>query len=293
MIAHPVNPVQSLKIQGLQRIFQPRLFEDLKMLNRNNTHLTLPTVRLVLGICAIVLSLLFSIEFVSAGSSGGAIIAAIVFALITEFCKVVLTGDLFYYWETGQGSKTLFSAVIVAILFALFISAAVFCLTIAPSKNEAIVTQSDSRIESLNKAIADKQEQIAACNQSYLSKCVNPRTAELNALQSQLADISKQSDNLTDAKAQAAFWAKAAEYLGTNPHSLQMNFAIARAVLLDVLGLILISQYTASRRLQNQKINDFEGGFSHILPAENAALIENMKLIKQVEDLKMELAKKP
>lgn len=223
------------------------------MIHSNNSNLTLPVVRLILGILAIVLSLIFSIQFVSQGNTGGAIISAIIFCLITEFAKVVFTGDCVYYWETNQGSKALFSAVIVIVLFALSISAAVFVLTISPAKEESLVNQSDSRIESLQKSIEDKKAQIAVCNPSFVSKCINPRTSELNALEGELSTILKQSDSLLDAKANQQFWIKASEYLGTNPNSLQLNFAIARAVLLDLLGLIFISQYTAAKRLHTDR----------------------------------------
>jgi hypothetical protein len=258
----------------------------------NNQSLTLPTVRLVLGILAIILSLIFSIQFVAQGNTGGAIISAIIFCLITEFCKVAFAGDFAYYFETGQGSKALFSGIIVALLFALSISAAVFVLTISPAKDETLISQSDSKVSSLEKAIADKKAQAAACNQSYLSKCVNPRTSELNALQEELNAILKQSDTLTEAKANQQFWIKAAEYLGTNPNSLQLNFAIARAVLLDLLGLILISQYTAAKRLQNLDTSGLQSNSSvlngQVLPDNNAAEVFALMSAK-IEQLESQL----
>lgn len=222
-----------------------------KMIHSNNQALALPTVRLVLGVCAVILSLIFSIQFVAQGNTGAAILSAILFCLITEFCKVVFTGDLFYYWETNQGSKTLFSAIIVLVLFCLSISAAVFVLTIAPAKETTVINQTDSKTAALEQAISDKKAQLSACNQTYLTKCVNPRTAELQALQGELSAVLKNADVLLEAKANAEFWKKAADYLGTNPNSLQLNFAIARAILLDLLGLILISQYTATKRINN------------------------------------------
>ncbi|TAK94305.1 hypothetical protein EPO05_06510 [Patescibacteria group bacterium] len=139
------------------------------------------------------------------------------------------------------------------ILFALSISAAVFSLTINPARQETSLKQADSQVSTLQNAITAKQTQLAGCNPSYLTKCVNPRTAELQALQTQLNELLKQSNALSEARASAQFWQKAADYLGTNPNDLQLNFAIARAVVLDLLGLILISQYTAARRLQLEK----------------------------------------
>lgn len=217
----------------------------------NNQTLALPTVRLVLGILAIILSLVFSIQFVAQGNTGAAIISAVIFCLITEFCKTVFAGDFAFYFETGQGSKALFSGVIVALLFALSISAAVFVLTISPAKQETLINQSDSKQQQLEQAIAAKQTQLSTCNQNYLTRCVNPRNNELNALQSELSAVMASSKDTLDAKANMQFWKKAADYLGTNPNSLQLNFAIARAVLLDLLGIILVSQYTATKRLNS------------------------------------------
>lgn len=217
----------------------------------NNQALSLPTVRLVLGIMAIILSLVFAIQFVSQGATGAAVISAIIFCLITEFAKVAFCGDFGYYFETGQGSKALFAGVIVAILFALSISSAVFVLTISPAKNETLVTQSDSKIDTLQNQLAAKQSLLNACNPSYISKCIKPLNDQVNTLQSELNAILKQSDSLIDARANQQFWNKAAGYLGTDANSLQIDFAIARAVILDLLGLILISQYTATKRINS------------------------------------------
>jgi hypothetical protein len=219
--------------------------------SNNNQTLTLPTVRLVLGILAIVLSLVFAIQFVSQGATGAAVISAIIFCIITEFAKVAFCGDFGYYFETGQGSKALFSGVIVAILFALSISSAVFVLTISPAKNETLVTQSDSKVNALQSQIAAKQSLLNACNPQYVSKCIKPLNDQVNALQSNLNALLKDSDSLIEAKANAQFWAKAAGYLGTDANSLQIDFAIARAVILDLLGLVLISQYTATKRINS------------------------------------------
>ena len=67
------------------------------MIAQHSNVLALPTVRLILGICAVILSLIYSIQFISDGSSGIGIIPAVVFCVITEFCKVTFTTDLAYY----------------------------------------------------------------------------------------------------------------------------------------------------------------------------------------------------
>lgn len=246
----------------LKAVINLKRFTVAKMTYSNNNQvLTLPTVRLVLGIMAIVLSLVFAIQFVSQGATGAAVISAIIFCLVTEFAKVAFCGDFGYYFETNQGSKALFSGVIVAILFALSISSAVFVLTISPAKNETLVTQSDSKVSTLQSQIAAKQSLLSACNPSYISKCIKPLNDQVNALQSDLNATLKDSDSLIDAKANAQFWAKAAGYLGTDANSLQIDFAITRAVILDLLGLILISQYTATKRINSDLQN---GNYFHV-----------------------------
>jgi hypothetical protein len=47
-----------------------------------NNGLVMPLVRFVLGLTAILLSLMFSIEFVSQGNSGAAVLSAILFCSV-------------------------------------------------------------------------------------------------------------------------------------------------------------------------------------------------------------------
>ena len=248
--------------------------------NKNNQGLVLPTARLILGIAAILLSLFFSIKFVSDGNTGAGLITAVIFCLVTEFAKVVLTSDCAFYWQTGNGSKALFSAALVAVLFSLSISAAVFVLVLNPTKQETAIKSADSKIQSLEKSIADKQAAVNACNPTFLTRCINPRTAELNALQTELNAILNQADNLNDAKASAEFWSKSAKFLGTNPTDLQFNFALARAVLLDLLGLIFIAQYSATKRINES--------FVHIAPEEKTINNQDNSaaLMAEIEQLK-------
>jgi hypothetical protein len=253
--------------------------------------LVMPTIRFVLGIFALILSLYFSIIFISDGTSGAGIIVPIVFCVIFEFCKTAFTTDLFYYYQTRQADKALFSGLLVVILFALSISGAVFYLNLNPERAEVAVNQSDSRTHTLQSQITAKKAQIAACNQSYLSKCVNPRTAELSAMESEYNALLGQSDKLIDAKASAEFYKTAAGYFGTDAKTLRFNFSIARAVLLDFLGLILISQYTAAKRIESHAIQDLQ---SHNALRNTQALPQdNSALVAEIEALKLQLATHP
>lgn len=245
------------------------------MIIQNNQSLALPLVRLILGICAIVLSLFFSIQFVAQGATGAGIISAIIFCIVFEFCKTVFCGDLFFYFETGQGAKALGAAILVVLLFCLSISAAVFCLTINPVKNETAATVSDSRTETLQKQIADKKALLAGCNPNYISKCIAPLNAQLSAMEGELNKTFNQSDSVIEAKAIKEFWNKAGKYFGTTGDNLFFNFAIARSVILDLLGLILISQYTATKRINSLIASHNAISNVSVQPLQNQALNGN------------------
>lgn len=259
------------------------------------TGLVMPTIRFVLGIFALILSLYFSIVFISDGTSGAGIIVPVIFCVIFEFCKTAFTTDLFYYYQTRQADKALFAGLLVVILFALSISGAVFYLNLNPERAEVAVNQSDSRTATLQAQIAAKQAAIASCNPQYVSKCINPRQSELTALESQYNSLLGQSDKLIDAKASQEFYKNAAGYFGTDAKTLRFNFSIARAVLLDFLGLILISQYSATRRLQShapQGLQDNSAMRGHdSLPSDNAAEVFALMSAK-IAELENQLEKK-
>ena len=259
------------------------------MLPQNATGLVLPTVRLCLGVCAIILSLIFSIIFISEGSTGAGIISAVIFCLVTEFCKVTFTTDLTFYYQTKQADKALFSSVLVLALFGLSISAAVFYLTINPAKQETSIALSDNKTAAIETAIKDKKSQIAKCPANYITKCLKPLNSDLNSLQSEYNKLLKQSESLSEARASQMFWTKTAEYLGTTPSDLQLNFAIARAVLLDLLGLILISQYTSAKRL-NANYQTAHLNTSIQTDNKDNTLLTDLK--QQIENLTQQSAKK-
>lgn len=218
------------------------------MLSQNQNHgLILPYIRLILGISAILLSLVFSIIFISAGMSGAGIITAIIFCLVTEFCKVVFVTDFSQYIEERRIEKALFSLILIALLFSLSISAAIFYLSINPAKESVNIESIDKKIEELNKKIELKREHLSKCNVNYLTKCVNPRTKELDLLNDLSTILSNESKQLDHARAMQVFWKEIAVYFGTDSESLKLNFAILRAILLDLLGLVLIAQFVGRK----------------------------------------------
>ncbi len=86
-----------------------------------------------------------------------------------------------------------------------------------------------------------------------MTKCINPRTQELNALQAQLNAVQTGiSQEVIEAKNRAATWNKLAAALGSTPEELQVKVAFTRAVLLEIIAPIFVSLFLS--RYRNGKI---------------------------------------
>ena len=100
-------------------------------------------------------------------------------------------------------------------------------------------------------SIDAKQAQLSSCNANYLTKCVNPRTAELQKLQTDYTAALVSESELAEIQANKAFWEKIGKFIGKNADDTQMYYAILRGVVLEVIGLALIAQATANKRIQS------------------------------------------
>lgn len=159
--------------------------------------------------------------------------------------------DCQFYWATNQGSKALFSALLTVLLFALSIAGAVYVLSINPSKEVAIISQDDKLVSQKQAEIAAKQVLLDKCPAGYISKCQKPLNDQISKLSEELNQLMKSSNNTLSARANQEFWKKLADYVGSDSNMLQMNFAFARSIFLEVISLMFIAQYVANKRLQS------------------------------------------
>lgn len=250
----------------------------------NGGGLSLPVLRLTLGIAALLTSLYFSISFLSQGATGAAFIAALSFCLITEITKALFAGDVMYYSALGQNDKSLFALLVVAILFALSIMAAVWFLISNPLKEDVALNHATHKTAQLEQAINAKKVAIAACNPSYVTKCVNPRTAELSTLQAEYNAALSSESQYNAAAANQAFWKQSADFIGTSPENLKMGLALVRSVLLELLGIVLIGQFSSNKRLQGLS------SASSAMHGMQSTLQDNSGLLAEIEALKLQLA---
>lgn len=214
-------------------------------------HLSMPYLRAFVGLILIGLSLYATIGFMSQGFTGLAFLGVVVFCLCVEAVKILFTGDIGFYLSLKMPEKAMLSAVIVMILFCLSVGSETWFLLSGTMKGATQIEQSAKQTEVLQAQIDAKSAQLASCNPKVLTKCVNPRTAELSTLQAQMTALSAASVANEEAIANAKFWEQASKSTGTTPENLQMGLDIVRAVLQELFGLLLLGQYSTWKRLKN------------------------------------------
>lgn len=212
--------------------------------------LSLPYLRAFVGLVLILLSLYATISFLSQGFTGLAFLSVIVFCLAIEAVKILFSGDIGFYLALREPEKALFSFLMVSILFCLSVGSETWFLLSGSLKGTTQIEQTASRSTSLETQIAAKQVQLAACNPNHLSKCVNPRTAELTALQGELNKVSAAATANADALANEKFWKQMGEATGASPENLQLGLDLTRAFLQELFGLYFLGQFSTWKRLK-------------------------------------------
>ena len=216
------------------------------MITSNTPQLPRGAIGFAVGIAGMLVSLYYSIAFIVGTATGAEVVAGIVFAVLMDYAKVALGSEALL----ALASFRLFSAVsytlIVISLYSLSMFSATFMLA-SHNANSSLQAQT-TQVESLQADIEAKRAELAKCNSSHLSKCVNPRTAELSALQAQLSDARKLSATDVKAKNIATTWDKFAQVMGDAPDSLQVKLSFARAFLLEIVSPLLVSIFLAYYR---------------------------------------------
>lgn len=218
--------------------------------------LSLPYLRAFVGLVLILLSLYATISFLSQGFTGLAFLSVVVFCLAIEAVKILFSGDIGFYLALREPEKALFSFLMVSILFCLSVGSETWFLLSGSLKGSTQIEQTASRSAGLEKQIAAKQAQIAACNPNHLSKCVNPRTAELSALQGELNKVSASATANADAMANEKFWKQMGEATGTSPENLQLGLDLTRAFLQELFGLYFLGQFSTWKRLKAMALEE-------------------------------------
>lgn len=220
------------------------------MITTHNPKLPSGSIGFALGIAGMLVSLYFSIMFIAGNATGAELIAGIVFCLILDYGKVALATEALFAMAGLRLLSAVCYALIVMCLYCLSMLAATFMLT--SHSTSALIEQSDNRIATLEQAINSKRAELNNCGAGMLTRCINPRTQELNDLQAQLSTAQNVSKEVIEAKDRAATWDKLAKTLGTTAEDLQVKLAFARAILLEIIAPIFVSLFLSRHRNEEQ-----------------------------------------
>ena len=223
-------------------------------MNAEQQHTTFVTTRLILGLAALGVSLIYSWEFIAGNAAGFALATAGVFVVVTEVSKMLFVSDALYYGGTGQTEKAAWTWAIVGVLFVLSISATAYNIVVNSSQSlhterlqdkqyQAILKRRVDNDAALAAAVADK----ASCPSNYITKCLNPAQKRIDAHRATQTQIADELQAFVPVSGSSAFWSP----LGGA--GAMLTFAFIRGVLLEIIGIILLGQALAGLRLNPVK----------------------------------------
>jgi len=196
--------------------------------------------RITLGVIAMLVSFYYSWLFIvgSADTTTAFLISA-AFVIVTEGAKIILFADGTYHLKHGNKEWGLFALGISGLLIMYSITATAFNFTVNTEpyrQANILLDKALVKLDTVRTDIDSAKFYIEQCeHSSFKDNCVNTQTSQLVVLKQReietLADI-KQMQNETGA---AAFW----QYIGNE--KTQILFHFSRGILLELLGLILLS----------------------------------------------------
>jgi membrane protein implicated in regulation of membrane protease activity len=258
-------------------------------LSQNQNNLPRGAIGFALGIAGMLVSLYYSIAFIAGTATGAELIAGIVFALVMDYAKVALGSEALI----ALGQFRLLSAVvytlIVISLYALSMFSATFMLS--SHNSNASLQAKTSQVTTLQADIAAKRAELDKCPAGALTKCVNPRTAELSSLQAQLADANQLSHDDAMAQNLTVTWEKFAHVIGDTPDSLQVKLAFFRAFLLEIIAPILVSLFLAYYRNKTPQSPNLERVIENAAPSPSAQVFHSEPSISLPKQSAMNMTK--
>lgn len=217
--------------------------------------------RFLLGILAMLVSFYFSWKFISGtAENGGNAWAAWIFVIVTESAKILFVADIARLGQhKGTEERVFWRAIGVAILFLLSISATMWNLTVAGAQGDMEAKAQDEqyqvlvdRANSVSLALSDARQVLADCPVNYIKNCKTPAQQRIDALLEQQAQISTAMQSYVPAAGGSVFWLKISTFFDSSADNVEMGWHFFRALLLEILGLVLIAQGSASWRFNEQ-----------------------------------------
>ena len=171
--------------------------------------LSMPYLRMLAAVAVIGISLYAAVFFLGQGATGIEFYIIVALCIVMEIVKTLFSGDVGFYIALKMPEKALGKIVVLLILFVFSVLSETYLFMAGNLEAQAKLTHVSTVSDTLQQQVIAKQAELAKCNPTHLTKCVNPRTAELSALQAQLNTSVSAGGTSTGYKAIAfqQFWA--------------------------------------------------------------------------------------
>jgi len=196
--------------------------------------------RITLGVIAMLVSFYYSWQFiVGSADSGSAFLIAAAFVIVTEGAKIILFADGMYHLKHGNKEWGVFALGISGLLIIYSITATAFNFTVNTEpyrQANLLLDKALTKLDTVRTDIDNAQYYIKQCAYSSLKEnCIQTQTSQLEVLKQREIETQKDIKHMQNETGAAAFW----QYIGNE--RTQILFHFSRGILLELLGLILLS----------------------------------------------------
>lgn len=215
------------------------------------TQLSLPWLRLFVGAIFIFLGLFATTLFLSQGFSGATFLLIAVFCVGVEITKILLCGDIGFYYSLKMPEKAIFSAVIVLALFCLSLTAETYFLMSGNLADSVKLESSTGNRAAIQQQLVAKQAQLDKCPAGFITKCQKPLSESIKILETEFSKAMSAENEQAAAIAAHKFWDILAKATGASHENLLLFVNFMRAFLGETIGLYLCGQFAAYQRLKS------------------------------------------
>lgn len=227
-------------------------FTVAKMENINISYnqLSLPWLRLLVGTIFIFMGLFATILFLSQGFTGLTFLIIGLFCVGIEITKILLCGDIGFYYSLKMPEKAMFSGVIVLALFCLSLTAETYFLMSGNLTDSAKLETTTGTRSALQKQLEAKQAQLDKCPAGYITKCQKPLNESIKSIEAEFSKALTAESEQSAAIAAHKFWDLLAKATGASHDNLILFVNFIRAFLGEIIGLYLCGQFATYQRLK-------------------------------------------
>jgi hypothetical protein len=204
-----------------------------------------PLFRLLAGYSTIAIALYSSIDFATQGAAGLEAVIIVTACVLFEFVKASSMVDIGFYGSRGESEMMAIKVLIVLTLIAISAVSEGFVLL-----KPALITNAQTQLNDAHRAkiqtqIDAKMTQLNNCPPNALTKCVNPRTAELSALQAQLNTPVESTSDVQSVVTYMDVLLNKPQYAPLRP---LMVRHLVIAVLIEFFGFLSLYEYGRYKR---------------------------------------------